>query len=298
MGTISEYSHAILYVGGSSFIDSDTDGVHSNNLQRLIFKGHKDAIVRRYRSPLASSKLKSICDDARAQIGQRYSKREAIQTALPEMNCNASERQFCSRLVAQAYGRSGIALVENADFCTPKQLFDSPLLIDVPDSTRKASEIEVKFALDQSRNPLKRQEEITNALLADIRRVSNTQISTVSEVLYLAASNPVLDPLIAGLLQSSGYLTMWEWDMALNPHWYDVEAYNSHIPIGGQWSQAELMLPSAHDALNRHRNNLNAISEVNGSDRSQTGELFAELERTLCRITMQRIEVLEAFYRP
>ena len=36
--TSSDYSHAMLHVGDGSYIHSDGNGVHSGNVQRLLFK--------------------------------------------------------------------------------------------------------------------------------------------------------------------------------------------------------------------------------------------------------------------
>ena len=41
LATKSDFSHAILYVGYGSFIHSDSLGVHSNNIQRLLFEKEK-----------------------------------------------------------------------------------------------------------------------------------------------------------------------------------------------------------------------------------------------------------------
>lgn len=295
LGTFSEYSHAILYVGGSSFIDSDIEGVHSNNLQRLIFASPDDAIVTRYKGLLSASDVQTICDYVREQIGQRYSKKEAVRTALPLSNKVVTGKQFCSRLVAQAYAAAGFPLVDDSDFCSPGQLIESTLLKEVKDVSREASALEIELAEHANRNPLKKQEEITNDLLEKVREISSMDTSTISDMFHIAASNPEFDPLIADALSSSGYLTMWQWDMQRNPYWYDIDIFRASIPEPEWKSTAEEMIAPAQDALRRFQKNLVSIENRNRAWPSLTGILMAELERNLCAITHQRITVLEAF---
>ena len=43
--SLSRYSHEMLYVDSHSYIDSDADGVHANNLQRKLFESAEDVAV-------------------------------------------------------------------------------------------------------------------------------------------------------------------------------------------------------------------------------------------------------------
>ena len=67
--TNSNFSHAILYVGYGSYIHSDSLGVHSSNIQRLIFQDPENVTVLR---PINSKVAKDVTMFARSQIGKEY----------------------------------------------------------------------------------------------------------------------------------------------------------------------------------------------------------------------------------
>src|SRR5690349_10735446 len=70
-----DYSHALLYVGVGSCIESDGLGVQSQNLQRLLFENSNDAIVLRLRENKFS--ISGAIVFARQKIGTEYSTSEA-----------------------------------------------------------------------------------------------------------------------------------------------------------------------------------------------------------------------------
>ncbi len=124
IATKSKYSHAILHVGDGSYIHSDKNGVHSGNIQRLLFDKIDSARVLRTKNAYAA---KLACDFARSQIGKSYSIKEAIKTKFYIPKFEQNNRQFCSRLVAQSYEYAGLTLVNNPKYCIPQELDDSPL---------------------------------------------------------------------------------------------------------------------------------------------------------------------------
>lgn len=100
LGTFSKYSHAILYLGNSSFIHSDSDGVHSGNLQRLLFKQASSVTVLRLESDENRVHIDHICSFARTQVGKQYSVPQATASAVRTSHLfdDNSNRQYCSRL--------------------------------------------------------------------------------------------------------------------------------------------------------------------------------------------------------
>jgi hypothetical protein len=293
-GTLGNYSHAILYVGHHSFIDSDPEGVHSNNLQRLLFERANDVAVKRLKNPLSPEILETLCAYARGQIGQRYSRTDAAHSALPTTKRNPGGRQFCSRLVAQSYSSVGIQLVTDANFCTPQEIFGSSQLVFVDDVHRLASTDELGLAADH-KNPLKRQEEITNSFLAVVRQATGTDVSTLEAVAHLAVLKPEFDGQIARLLSDSGYLTMWEWDLQIAPHWYDPTVFARRVPRD-EWAAVAAHMASAQaEALRRHKFNLQNMIALNAQTRSQTVELFILLEQELCELSALRLSVCKIF---
>lgn len=216
----SDFSHAMLYVGLSSYIDSDGLGVQANNVQRKLFSSNEDVKVLRLKDDILKQKLVAITNFARQKIGTEYSFREAF-TALQDtsgVSAKESNRQFCTRFVSQAYNSAGINLTENPDYCLPDDLLKSNLLVDVLNVTREASEAEVEFA--NSESPLKNQIEIHNHIFNSIREISGEDIQTFEQLEKLIISHPEFDEEITTLIKESGYLNMMDKDFEKNPQHY------------------------------------------------------------------------------
>lgn len=111
-GTKSDVSHAIVYVEHCSVIDATSEGVHARNTQRLLFEDDCALHVFRLKAGLTSEQADQICQFVRQRIGSEYSTREAVRTAIGG-SVQWTRKQFCSRLVAQAYASAGIKLVDN-----------------------------------------------------------------------------------------------------------------------------------------------------------------------------------------
>src|SRR3546814_12968896 len=60
--------------------------------------------------PPSPAQLRTIEAELRSKIGARYSALEAVRAVLPGQR-RASRKQFCSRLIAQAFAAAGIQLV-------------------------------------------------------------------------------------------------------------------------------------------------------------------------------------------
>ena len=127
--TNSEFSHVILYIGNGCYIHSTSEGVHSGNIQRLLFENVTDCEVIRLRNRDINV-IEKACVFAQRQVGRQYSKSEAIKSKIHrDKQTEATfERQFCSRLVAQAYGYTGINLVYNINYCYPIDIKKSGLI--------------------------------------------------------------------------------------------------------------------------------------------------------------------------
>lgn len=220
--TGSQYSHAILYVGVSSIIDSDGYGVQANNLQRLLIEKEDDAIVLRIKDKEKKNILSSIEFFARQKIGTEYSTEEAkIATIAKELKAKEPNRQFCTRFIAQAYDSSGIKLVDNPDYCVPEDILKSPELVVIKDVLRKASSKEIEFA--NSENPSAKQSEVNNSIFKKARELSGQDIQTFEQINELIIAKPELDFEFTKFVSESGYLTFMENDIEKNPWNYNAE---------------------------------------------------------------------------
>lgn len=226
--TASDYSHALLHVGDGSYIHSDGDGVHAGNVQRLLFKDERYVRVLRIREDIDRKLVNAACAFARREVGKQYSVRDAINTKNPLSKKTNTNRQFCSRLVAQSFESVGLCLVDNSCYCSPRELEDSDLTILVSDCVRMASDAEIELA--RSENPLKKQEIITNSIFSNVRRVTGQDIQTFEQLLNFILENDEYDGKITGIIKESGYLFMWQHDLNVNPWRYNQELFMS-LPV-------------------------------------------------------------------
>lgn len=222
--THGSFSHAILYLGDSSYIHSDGAGVHSGNTQRLLFSRESQALVLRLRDR-QDTQITTMCMFARTQIGKEYSVLEAARSKLKRNSSTVahSNRQFCSRLVSQAYAHAGIFVVKNPDYCYPQDIAKSTLMMTVKSCVKRASFEEIEFA--KSDNPIAKQTAITNSIIKDIKTLSGTDIQTFEQVSNYLLENEKHDQEITRILQESGYLSFWQIDFQKNPWRYDPEAF-------------------------------------------------------------------------
>jgi len=96
--TGGEYSHAMLYVGGQSCIDSTGNGVQAHNTQRMLFESPQFCKVLRYKDTISQELLESVLDFVRTKVGTAYSIPEAIHAGLKDKKYSDQQnRQFCSR---------------------------------------------------------------------------------------------------------------------------------------------------------------------------------------------------------
>lgn len=220
--TGSEYSHAILYVGVASIIDSDGLGVQSNNLQRKLIQNPEDAVVLRLKDIPEPSILMEVETYARRMIGMAYSTNEAKVSHLTnELDAKEPNRQFCTRFVAKSYESAGIDIVDNPNYCTPENVLKSDKLITVKNCLRLANEKEIEFA--NSENPMEKQTEIHNLIFAKGREITGKDIQTFEQLNECIVEIPEIDNEISEFVKASGYLDMMEKDEKVNPQHYNAE---------------------------------------------------------------------------
>ncbi|TOJ75750.1 YiiX/YebB-like N1pC/P60 family cysteine hydrolase, partial [Vibrio parahaemolyticus] len=102
--TKGNYSHVMLYVGSGSYIHATLEGVHAGSINRCIFESPLDVMV--LRTVAEPYQIQEAIVYARNQIGKEYDVKEAAGSVYPQIK-GKDNRQFCSRLVAQAYNEAG-----------------------------------------------------------------------------------------------------------------------------------------------------------------------------------------------
>lgn len=287
--TKSDVSHAMVYVDPCCVMDATGEGVHARNTQRMFFREDCAIYVLRPTVSLLPMELNTICTFVRARAGTEYSKREAAATVIGGLN-SWSTKQFCSRLVAQAYASVGRTLVPDPNFCSPEDIKNSSLLREVGDATEAVTDHEVKR---WERNPDMTQimRDTINIVLRGIRK-KNKDIQNMNDVDAHLIEHPEDDAYFCEVLQSSGYLTMWQPEMHKNPWQYDVAAL---VATGWPDEQIEsycrMVLETAENGGKRYHLNKAGYLRLSSEYGLQSFATLSSLYEVLADLDMQRFQV-------
>lgn len=226
--TDGPYSHAMLYVG-LSVIHADLDGVYSKNPQRLTAASPERLGVLRMRRGLSAEEKDTLCDFARSWVGALYSKVDAGATLVFSklMKPAVSDKQFCSRLVAQAYSAIGVQLVKNPDYCSPNDLQRSPEMEPVGDAVKKLAQAEIAFAASEDYN-----EDLQRATFAWLEKVRGLaerrklgKVIRQVDVASLLVQHPGYDKAVTNYAVESGYPNFAKVDRVRNSYRYDPHEF-------------------------------------------------------------------------
>ncbi|OOX27050.1 hypothetical protein BJL83_23310 [Vibrio parahaemolyticus] len=226
--TLSKYSHAAIYVGGT-MIEATLGGVFSKNPQRLLFDSERQVAVYRYRAELDENQIKNVCNYARSKTASLYTIPEAATLRIREiLNKPESKKQFCSRLVALSYSENGVDLgnIRNPAYCTPKQLSLCKVFYKVNNIVREAEEHEIAFAKTDDPNIPHQKDTIAwvNKVreLVKIKGLSKDfDIQSITDVDEFLELNHQYDELVVSYINSGGYLTHYNFDTKRNPYRYN-----------------------------------------------------------------------------
>lgn len=293
-GTWSDISHAMLYVQHCSVIDATSDGVHSQNTQRLFFEPNWPVHVLRFREGLDSDTAKRICDYVRERVGAEYSTQNALMAGAKLSN-KASHKQFCSRLVARAFEEFGQPLVANPDTCTPANLIKSEALIEVSNALRDISDEEVT-AWQNHQDTTQLMRDTTNTVLDAVRKL-DPSIQRIDNAVGLAVLRPDLDDKIASIIEESGYLEVWKLEREKSPWQYDL----AEMSLMSVRHPTEI-IDYCHNVVlhedqsnHRHEQNLRAFLSVPIERRTKTHNLFVNLYQNICKQHQIRINVAHSW---
>ncbi|PDT38150.1 hypothetical protein CO671_01770 [Rhizobium sp. M10] len=291
IATRSDISHAMVCVEGHSVIDATAEGVQARNTQRLFYEDGCSIHILRLRDGLTDAQLNAVITFMRAHIGTQYSTKEAVQTALGGRR-RPSRKQFCSRLVAQAFSHAGIELVGNTNFCSPADLKNSSLLmaignpaIDVP--------AEEKTRWDKHLDSTERMRKAINDVL-DGARTKNKDIQTFDDIHRHLVEHPEDDDAFCAFLQRSGYLTLWQIELEKNPWQYDVALMNAD-PSGEIEAYCRVTLRDHESGPHRYIVNRGAYTLWSRQFGLRFFHVMAELYQHLAYLHDQRIRTARAW---
>jgi hypothetical protein len=290
--TGADISHAMICVGNSSVIDSTGDGVHARNLGRLIREPGCAGHVLRPVKPLTTDQLRSIISFARAAVGTRYSMTGAAKSVLAGFA--AGRRQFCSRLVAQAYRNAGVNLVSDADFCHPGEFLKSAALVEVPNVLRNLSQEEEAVWREDVDN-VQAMRDSTNALLWEARKLSS-EIESLNDIDAYLVEHPEGDAHLVQALRSSRYLELWRDEFERNSWQYHVALMEGHDgPAERKQRYCEELLADEELCQNRFVLNHAGYVTMNTLHPRQYFALKVELYDLLTQFHARRIKAATAW---
>lgn len=293
LATISEISHAMVYVESYSVIDATRDGVQARNIQRTLFEDDATIVGLRLARGITQDEQAKIVEYVRAAVGSEYSIREAIRA--PFKRGSKTRRQFCSRLAAQAYDAAGITLVDNPDFCTPEALRQSPLLNDLGSVTIDVSD-EFADAIKGRLDVTELMREAHDFILKGARQLDHT-IQSLNDMHQYLVEHPDSDHLILELYRRSGYLNLWQIEQDRNPWMFDLCIMNSLGEPEAMTAYCRSTIREDQSGPNRYVNN-HALSVryvlQTGLD---TFRVLAELYETLSFQHFRRRAVAIAWFQ-
>lgn len=289
--TDSDISHAMIYVQDHSIIDSTGEGVHSQNTQRLMWPEKAGVHVLRLKDGLSDVQKRQIIDFARQKIGTQYSKFEAVATKFGGRD-KSSRKQFCSRLVAQAYACAGISIVNDVNYCSPADLLNSPLFIEILDITKHITQ-EYESAIKNIPDTTELMREATNKLLSGARE-KNTHIQDVNDIDQHLISNASDDQYFAKLYRDSGYLDVWKFEYEKNKWQYDINLmHKAHLSTIEKIAYCVSLLNGPDESLRRFDENFRGYQSYFSQYKFETFELLCELYENLLKFHNTRKDVAE-----
>ncbi|MEA2895264.1 MAG: hypothetical protein QOJ84_879 [Bradyrhizobium sp.] len=287
VATRSDISHAMVCVQFSSVIDATGEGVHARNPQRLFFDDSCELLAFRLRGGLSDSQADQVCQFVRQTIGAEYSKMEAVRSVLGGSD-QWTRKQFCSRLVAQAYASAGIQLVEDPNYCSPADLARSALLVAIPNVVETVTEVEAaRWAAHGDATATMR--EAINAVLEGARK-KDPNIQTLNDIDSHVIKHPEDDAYLANVYIASGYLTVWRINHEKNP-WQYEDALLARLPREQCEQYCRGTLKEEEGADHRYVVNRGGYKGANFHYKLKTFGLLFELYDLLASGHRQRIAV-------
>lgn len=285
--TKSDFSHAMINVAQGGCIHAlPNGGVQSVNLQRILFSDPKHVKVLRATTAPSESDLQMLCDYARTQIGKQYSVRDAAFSGAKGKR--VSNRQYCSRLVAESYAYARINLVENPRYCTPGDLDKSKILEKVEVTVREATPKEVEFA--NSPDPIALQTSITDQMFAGIRKITGVDIQTDEQLLSFLIEHQKFDNAFSSIVRQSGYLDMWKGEILKNNWRYDIDdlmMIKFQIEEFEEFCQNEISL--ANELMDRFERMLYLYIDLYHQYELEYCSVMVELYKNLVSMTRMRL---------
>lgn len=221
--TNSDFSHAMIYVCGSSCIGAEKR-VQARNLARFLFDNPKDTCVLRlkteYQTPIL---IDAAIYYARVVVGNPYSLADALRMESGRNNKSTFDTQICTRLVAKAYEFSGLRIVDNVEMCTPQEILESKCFDKHWNFLRVAKDFDIRFA--ESYDVTEDMRKSTEVFFDSLKTINGGKIRSMQALTDFVIEHPEVDATVCDLLQQSGYLNVLKIEEEKNTYNYDKDVF-------------------------------------------------------------------------
>ena len=219
--TNSEFSHAMLYLGNSSYIDVGRR-VQARNLQRYVFESPENTCLLRLKKEFwDGDTIYRAIQYARSVVAEPYSIRDALNLEAGRILTYTT--QICTRLVSKAYEYAGLKIVDNIEMCTPQEIKESKSLHTIEGCCRVASDFDIRFS--KTHDVVDDMIEATDKLIVSLVGYGDGKLRSIENITNYAINHPQDDDSIAELLQASGYLDVLDLDKQYNAYHYNPVAF-------------------------------------------------------------------------
>lgn len=207
--TLSRFSHAMIMLTDRAIIHANNDvNVYINDLRFLLVDKKTDLEVLRIDTNLSKKEKQDIEEFLRSKVGTKYSTNEAFKVSpiFYKTRNIENKKQFCSRLVSQAYNHIGYKIVKNTDFNSPKNIKNTILeeLNDISNMVREATEKEINFARNSS-NIVDEQGKSLKEFIDEVGKLFKKDFNNEYDIIEFIINNNSADKPISEFLKENKY---------------------------------------------------------------------------------------------
>lgn len=224
--TSSRLSHAMLMWYDS--IIHAADLVITENPSRQLFDEDEAVCLLRIKEDYRTeSAIDGLIRYARSLVGTLYDT-EALKSLendeTPEFNSN---RQMCSKFVAQCYAAIGLSLVDDYNICTPQDLYVSPKIVRIEDVLIKAEKWDEDFA--NSPDVTNYQYRVLFRCICKLHRLfPKSDIMNLNQLESYIEQHPEDSDSLLELLQANNYFDIWKIEEKYCHYLYDKKKFKEY----------------------------------------------------------------------
>ena len=191
----SKYDHVAMYMGDAFILEADGLCATMNHIHSYGFREIDDAIVMRLKH-WNQTIIDLVLLYARTKMGMEYGTISAFYKTLLRDNGDNdtvnTNRTFCTRYVAQAYGMAGVNIVKNPDYCIPNDFIHSEYLCKIEDILIFAEDDEIGL-VKKRQYQRKNDETLMACVFEKLRIVYDSDIQSFDQFLMAAIKHPEKD---------------------------------------------------------------------------------------------------------